>query len=68
MWKLGLRPDIPFLGILVSKFRCFVFAVWCRPLGCEINIFVALTLQKSKIQRKDPKVEKSTLPPFLFAK
>ncbi len=20
MWKLGLRPDIPFLGIFVSKF------------------------------------------------
>jgi hypothetical protein len=37
-----------------------------KPLGCEINIFVALSPQKSKIQRKDPKVEKSTLPPFLF--
>jgi hypothetical protein len=28
MWKLGLRPDIPFLGIFVSNFRHFVFAVY----------------------------------------
>jgi hypothetical protein len=28
MWKLGLMPrDIPFLGIFVSSFRHFVFAV-----------------------------------------
>jgi hypothetical protein len=31
MWKLGLRgPDIPFLGIFVSNFRHFVFAVHLR--------------------------------------
>ncbi len=28
MWKLGLRPDIPFLGIFVLNFRHFVFAVY----------------------------------------
>ncbi len=27
MWKLGLRPWIPFLGIIVSNFRYCVFAV-----------------------------------------
>ncbi len=27
MWKLGLRPGIPFLGIYVSNFRHFVYAV-----------------------------------------
>jgi hypothetical protein len=28
MWKLGLSPDIPFLGIFASNFRHFFFEVW----------------------------------------
>ncbi len=32
MWKLGLRPQYSFLGIFVSNFRHFVFAVCCGEL------------------------------------
>ncbi len=28
MWKLGLWPRIPFLGIFISNFRYWFFAVW----------------------------------------
>ncbi len=47
MWKLGLRPHIPFLGIFVSNFRHFVFAVYCSvfiPNGAFLKLLQFITL------------------------
>ncbi len=38
MWKLGLSPDIPFLGIFASNFRHFFFAVY-HTRSCSISSY-----------------------------
>jgi hypothetical protein len=49
MWKLGLRPDIPLLGIFVSNFRHFVFAVWVFDIGSNFRASVANLPQVSPL-------------------
>ncbi len=38
MWKLGLRPRYPFLGIYISNFRHLVFAVYTSRKDTERKI------------------------------
>ncbi len=55
MWKSIWDPDIPFLGIFVSKFRYFVFAVhkWVQFLREKAqNVRFTLALKKQDLYSK----------------